>query len=185
MERQATRLRAQRPLPGAPLGPVCTVSLRTAVASNFPAYRRWRSFETSCDPTDRPAGRNPTGNLFALLKLQCRHSSATRRRSDPSIESHDPLDAGLVPPFQRPGDGNTFVRSSSAPQSSSLLLRRETISVKRHHLPPPYPARLEKVLRRSVEITDPTRTSACTLPTRFRTIQVCPKDRLTFPPAGS
>ena len=91
---------------GAPLGPVCTVSLRTAVASaNLPAYRRWRSFETSCDPTDRPAGRNPTGNLFALLKLQCRHSSATRRRSDPSIESHDPLDAGLVPPFQRPGDG--------------------------------------------------------------------------------
>ena len=43
MERQATRLRAQRPLPGAPLGPVCTVSLRTAVASNLPAYRRWRS----------------------------------------------------------------------------------------------------------------------------------------------
>src|SRR6478672_2281480 len=35
MERQATRLRAQRPLPGAPLGPVCTVSLRTAVASNL------------------------------------------------------------------------------------------------------------------------------------------------------
>src|SRR5262249_40863568 len=32
MECQATRLRAQRPLPGAPLGPVCTVSLRTAIA---------------------------------------------------------------------------------------------------------------------------------------------------------
>jgi hypothetical protein len=64
-----------------------------------------RSFETSCDPTDRPASRNLTGNLFALLKLQRRHSSATRRWSDPSIESHDPLDAGLVPPFQRPGDG--------------------------------------------------------------------------------
>src|SRR4051812_12185517 len=48
-ERQATRLRAQRPPPGAPLGPFCTVSLRTAVASNLPAYRRWRSFETSCD----------------------------------------------------------------------------------------------------------------------------------------
>src|SRR5262249_54767411 len=94
MECQATRLRAQPPPPGAPLGPVCTVSLRTAIASNLPAYRRWRSFETSCDPTDRPAGRNPTGNLFALLKLQRRHSSATRRRSDPSIESHDPLRPG-------------------------------------------------------------------------------------------
>src|SRR5258708_19334352 len=105
MERQATGLREQRPLQGALLGPVCTISLRTAVASNLPAYRRWRSFETSCDLTDRPAGRNPTGNLFALLKLQCRHSSATRRRSDPSIESHDPLDAGLVPPFHPPADG--------------------------------------------------------------------------------
>ena len=94
------------------------------VASNFPAYRRWRSFETSCDPTDRPAGRNPTGNLFALLKLQCRHSSATRRRSDPSIESHDPLDAASSS-FPAPGRWLThFVRSSSAPKVH-LLLRRE------------------------------------------------------------
>src|SRR6516164_5261288 len=105
MERQATRLRAQRPFPGAPLGPVCTVSLRTAVASNLPAYRRWRSFETLCDPTDRPAGRNPTGNLFALLKLQRRHSSATRRRSDPDSTSCDLLSAVIVAPFQRPGGG--------------------------------------------------------------------------------
>src|SRR5215475_2141919 len=98
MERQATRLRAQRPLPGAPLGPACTVSLRTAVASNLPAYRRWRSFETSCDPTDRPAGRNLTGNLFALLKLQRRHSSATLRPSDPPIASHVPLASALLSP---------------------------------------------------------------------------------------
>src|SRR5215475_4959362 len=87
MERQATRLRAQRPLPGAPLSPVCTVSLRTAVASNLPAYRRWRSFETSCDPTDRPAGRNLTGNLFALLKLQRRHSPATRAGAIPPLRA--------------------------------------------------------------------------------------------------
>src|SRR5215471_13898553 len=123
--RQATRLRAQRPLPGAPLGPVCTVSLRTAVASNLPAYRRWRSFETSCDPTDRPAGRNLTGNLFALLKLQRRHSPATARRSDPSIESHHPLDAGLVPPFQRPGDGQHTLSVLPALPKFVLLLRRE------------------------------------------------------------
>src|SRR5262249_16120852 len=125
MERQATRLRAQRPLPGAPLSRVCTVSLRTAVASNLPAYRRWRSFETSCDPTDRPAGRNLTGNLFALLKLQRRHSSATRRRSDPSIESHDPLDAGLVPPFQRPRDGYYSVSVLPALPTVVRLLRRQ------------------------------------------------------------
>src|SRR5262245_29075940 len=121
----ATKLRAQRPLPGAPLGPVCTVSLRTAVASNLAAYRRWRSFETSCDPTDRPAGRNLTGNLFALLKLQRRHSPATRRRSDPSIESHDPLDPGLVPPFQRPGDGQHTLSVLPALPKFVLLLRRE------------------------------------------------------------
>ena len=79
--------------------------LRTAVASNLPAYRRWRSFETSCDPTDRPAGRNPTGNLFALLKLQRRHSPATRPRR--RSFHREPRSAGrrLVPPFQRPGDG--------------------------------------------------------------------------------
>src|SRR5215813_10949314 len=125
MERQATRLRAQRPLPRAPVGPVCTVSLRTAVASNLPAYRRWRSFETSRDPTDRPAGRNPTGNLFALLKLQRCYSSATQRRSDPSIESHDPPDAGLVLPFQRPRDGQHALSVLPALPQFDLLLRRE------------------------------------------------------------
>src|SRR5262249_23138461 len=54
MERKAKRLGAQRPPPAAPPAPFCTESLRPAVASNLPAYRRWRSFETSCDPTDRP-----------------------------------------------------------------------------------------------------------------------------------
>ena len=71
----------------------------------FPAYRRWRSSETLRDPTYRPTGRNPTRNLFALLKFQRRHSSATWRRRHTSMESHDPLDAGLVPPFQPPRDG--------------------------------------------------------------------------------
>src|SRR4029078_2986350 len=105
MEYQATRLGAQRPRPREPVGPVCTVSLQTTVASNLPAYRRWRSSETLRDPTYRPTGRNPTRNLFALLKLQRRNSSATWRRRHTSMESHDPLDAGLVPPFQPPGDG--------------------------------------------------------------------------------
>src|SRR6188508_90661 len=94
MEYQATRLGAQRPRPRAPVGPVCTVSLQTTVASNLPAYRRWRSSETLRDPTYRPTGRNLTRNLFALLKLQRRNSFATWRRRHTSMESHDPLDAG-------------------------------------------------------------------------------------------
>src|SRR6187549_2308005 len=118
MEYQATRLGAQRPRPRAPVGPVCTVSLQTTVASNLPAYRRWRSSETLRDPTYRPTGRNPTRNLFALLKLQRRNSSATWRRRHTSMESHDPLDAGLVPPFQPREMANTlcpfFHRSHSS-----------------------------------------------------------------------
>src|SRR5207344_3475474 len=81
-----TRLGAQRPRPRAPVGPVCTVSLQTTVASNLPTYRRWRSSETLRDPTYRPTGRNPTRNLFALLKLQRRNSSATYQRRHRSEE---------------------------------------------------------------------------------------------------
>src|SRR5580704_4932864 len=125
MERQATRLGPQRPLPRAPVGPVCTISLRTAVASNLPAYRRWRSSETSRDSTYRSAGRNTTGNLFALLKPQRRYSSAASCRRDPSMESYNPLDAGLVPPFQRPGDGQRTLPVLPALPQFGLLLRSE------------------------------------------------------------
>src|SRR5207342_85328 len=86
MEYQATRLGAQRPRPRAPVGPVCTVSLQTTVASNLPAYRRWRSSETLRDPTYRPTGRNPTRNLFALLSFNA--VTALRRG------------AGAIPPWR-------------------------------------------------------------------------------------
>src|ERR1700675_4441540 len=144
MERQATRLGPRRPIPRAPVGPVCTVTLRTAVASNLPAYRRWGSSETSRDSTYRPAGCNTAGNLFALLKPQRRHSSAAWHRRDPSMDSTNPLDAGLVPPFQRPGDGqHTWPVLPALPQFG-LLLRREQY-LGRQHVPPPHPARLEGV----------------------------------------
>ena len=68
LQRQTTRLGAQRPLPGTPISPVCTIGLTAAVAPDLPAYCRWRPSEALSDLPDRPAHRNATGNLFAFLK---------------------------------------------------------------------------------------------------------------------
>jgi hypothetical protein len=52
----------------------------------------------------RPASRNTAGNLFALLKSQRQHSSPARCRRDSTMDNHNLLDAGLVPPLKRSGD---------------------------------------------------------------------------------
>ena len=67
---QSTRLSvSQRPLPGTPISPVCTIGLTAAVAPDLPAYCRWRPSEASAAicRIDRPH-RNATENLFAFLK---------------------------------------------------------------------------------------------------------------------
>jgi hypothetical protein len=66
MERQATRLRAQRPLPGAPLGPVCTVNRRCVETPGVSSMAIVWNLVRSDGLT---AGRNLTGNLFALLNV--------------------------------------------------------------------------------------------------------------------
>src|SRR5687768_3857937 len=125
MQRQATRLGTQRPLPGAPFGPVGTIRLTAAVAPDLPTYCGWRPSEALGDLPPRPAHRNATGNLFALLKPQSYHGSAPWRRSNPSMESHDLLDAGLVPSFQRPRDSRSTLPVPPALPQFSLLFCRE------------------------------------------------------------
>src|SRR5215470_7845310 len=102
MQRQTTGLGAQCPLPGTPIGAVGTIGLTAAVAPDLPAYCRWRPSEPLGDLPERPTRRNATGNLFAFLKPQCCQGSSARRRHNPSLEYHDPFNAGLVSPFQRP-----------------------------------------------------------------------------------
>ena len=118
-ERQATRLRAQRPLPGAPLGPVCTVALRTAVVS-------WRSFETSCDPTD---GRPQS------------HGNSSRSSSFNAATALQ-RGAGAIPPWRATirwtpvlfllssarEMANTLVRSSSSEASSFCFAVKDVTS---------------------------------------------------------
>src|SRR6266705_3023099 len=97
MARQATRLRAQRPLPGAPISLACAVGSAAAV----------------------------TPYLFALLKPQRYRSSPAWRWSNSSIESQDPIDAALVPPLKRSGDVRHTLTALPALPELSLLLRRE------------------------------------------------------------
>src|SRR6516164_4720423 len=144
MQRQTTRLGAQRPLPGTPISPVCTVDLPTAVALDLPAYCRWRSPKALGNLPDRPAHRNATGNLFAFLKPWCCQGSLARRRHNPSMNYHDPLNAGLVLPFQCPRDGrSTLPVLPSLPQLG--LLRCREPNPRRHHGTPPHLVRLEGV----------------------------------------
>ena len=78
-----------------------------------------RDLARSAVSTGRP---NPTGNLFALLKPQHRHSSATSPRRDPLWRAII-RDAGLVPRFQRPrescGDAESAHRSFDKPNRKS------------------------------------------------------------------
>src|SRR5262252_1889473 len=145
MQRQTTRLGAQCSLPGTPIGLVCTIALTAAVASDLPTYCRWRSSEALGDLPDRPARRNATGNLFAFLKPECCQGSPARHRRDPSMEYHDPLNASLVPPFQRPRDGRSTLPVLPALPELSLLCRREQYPCTQPHRTPPHPVRLEDV----------------------------------------
>src|ERR1700687_2045137 len=122
---QATRLRAQPPLPGARISLACAVGAAAAITPYLSTYRRGRSSEALCDPPYRPAGGNATRDLFALLKPQRYQNSPAWRWSNPSIESQDPIDAALVPPLKRSRDiGHTLTDLPALPKLS-LLLRRE------------------------------------------------------------
>src|SRR5215472_76098 len=148
MQRQTTRLRAQRSLPGTPIGLVCTIALKAAVAPDLPTYCRWCPSEALGDLPDRPhrpARRNDAGNLFAFLKPWCCQGSPARRRRDPSVKDHDPLNAGLVPPFQRPRDGRSTLPVLPALPELSLLRRSEPYPCMQPHRTPPHPVRLEDV----------------------------------------
>ena len=71
------------------------------------------------DLPQRPPHHNATGNLFPLLKSQGCHSSAARRRRDPSMQYNDPLNAGLVPPFQRPQDSRSTLTTAPTDRPSA------------------------------------------------------------------
>src|SRR5271165_2660739 len=124
MARQATRLRAQRPLPGAPISFACAVSAAAAITLYLSTYSRGRSPETLCDPPYRPTGGNATRDLFALLKPQRYRSSPTWRCSDSATEGQDPIHAAFVPPLKSSRDvGHALTALPALPQFS-LLLRR-------------------------------------------------------------
>ena len=125
-------------------------SANAAVASNLPAYRRWRSFE-ALGRSDGPTGRP-----------QC-HGKSLRAPQASSAATALQRGAGAIPPLratirwtpvlflllQRPGDGQQhFVRSSSAPKSSSFCVRRESISVTSTHL---HTSLSSKIRRRCVD----------------------------------
>src|SRR5271166_756653 len=124
MARQATRLRAQRPLPGARISLACAVGAAAAITPYLSTDSRGRSPEPLCDPPYRPAGGNATRDLFALLEPQRYQSSPTWSWSDSTIESQDPIDAALVPPLKRPRDvGHTLTALPALPELSLLLWR--------------------------------------------------------------
>src|SRR5271169_3988640 len=125
MARQATRLRAQRPLPGAPISLACAVGAAAAITLDLSTDSRGRSPQALCDPPYRPTGGNATRDLFALLKPQRYRSSPAWRRSNSTIESQHPIDAALIPPLKRSGDVRHTLTALPALPELSLLLRRE------------------------------------------------------------
>src|SRR5271170_6568498 len=98
MARQTTRLRTQRPPPGPRISLSSAVDATAAVTLDLSTYSRGRSSEALGDPPYRPTAHNATRDLFALLKPQRYRSPPTRRWSNASIDSQDPMDAALVPP---------------------------------------------------------------------------------------
>src|SRR6516162_7962385 len=125
MARQATKLRAQRPPPGALICLAGAVGAAAAVTPDLSADSRGRSFEALCDPPYRPTGGNASRNLFALLKPQRYQSPPAWRWSNPSIASQDPIDAALVPPLKRPRDVRHTLTALPALPQLGLLFRRE------------------------------------------------------------
>src|SRR5690242_6917579 len=145
MARQATRHRAQRPLPGAHISLACTVGTAAAVTPYLSTHSRGRSPETLCDPPYRPTGGNATRDLFALLKPQRYRSSPARLRSNATIDSQDTIDAAFVPPRRRPSDIRHTLTVLPALPKLSPLLRREPYPCSPLHRTPPPLARLEGV----------------------------------------
>src|SRR5215469_15018964 len=125
MARQATRLWAQCPPPGALISLAGAVGAAAAVTPDLSADSRGRSFEALCDPPYRPTGGNASRNLFALLKPQRSQSPPAWRWSNPSIASQDPIDAALVPPLKRSRDVRHTLTALPALPQLSLLFRRE------------------------------------------------------------
>src|SRR5262245_199796 len=87
MARQATRLRAQCPLPGTRLSFACAVGAAATVAPYLSTDSRGRSPEPLCDLPHRLTGRNTTRNLFAFIAPQRYPSSAAWRWRNSSVES--------------------------------------------------------------------------------------------------
>ena len=125
MARQATRLRAQCPLPGTRLSFACAVGAAATVTPYLSTDSRGRSPEPLCDLPHRLTGRNTTRNLFALIAPQRYPSSAAWRRRNSSVESQDPIDTALVPPLERSGNVRYTLTALPALPELSLLLRRE------------------------------------------------------------
>src|SRR5215472_16082064 len=125
MARQATRLWAQCPPPGALISLAGAVGAAAAVTPDLSADSCGRSFEALCDPPYRPTGGNASRNLFALLKPQRSQSPPAWRWSNPSIASQDPIDAALVPPLKRSRDVRHTLTALPALPQLSLLFRRE------------------------------------------------------------
>src|SRR5262245_1933706 len=125
MARQATRLRAQCPLPGTRLSFACAVGAAATVAPYLSTDSRGRSPEPLCDLPHRLTGRNTTRNLFAFIAPQRYPSSAAWRWRNSSVESEDPIDTALVPPLERSGDVRYTLTALPALPQLSLLFRRE------------------------------------------------------------
>src|SRR5215813_8130269 len=125
MARQATRLWAQGPPPGALISLAGAVGAAAAVAPDLSADSCGRSFEALCDPPYRPTGGNASRNLFALLKPQRYQSPPAWRWSNPSSASQDPIDAALVSPLKRSRDVRHTLTALPALPQLSLLFRRE------------------------------------------------------------
>ena len=84
------------------------------------------------------------GAAYAERLTHDGQGSPARRRHDPSMEYHDPLNAGLVLPFQRPRDGRSTLPVLPALPQLGLLRCREP-NPRRHHGTPPHLVRLEGV----------------------------------------
>src|SRR6266849_2473657 len=145
MARQATRLRAQRPLPCARISLAGAVSAAASITLDLSTYSRGRSSEALGDPPYRLTGGNATRNLFAFLKPQLYRSSPAWRWSNPAIAGQDPINAALVPPLKRSGDvRHTLTALPSLPKLCPLF-RREPRPCIPLHRSPPNQARLEGV----------------------------------------
>src|SRR6516165_8664711 len=137
--------RAQRPLPGAPIGLARPIGAAAAIAPNLPTDSRGRSSKALCDPPPRPTGGNTPRDLLAFLKAQRSRSSPARLRSNATIESQDTIDTALVPPLRRPSDIRHTLTVLPALPKLSPLLRREPYPCSPLHRTPPSLVRLEGV----------------------------------------